>query len=190
MKICILKDAVHCTLLLGISALLSCQKSTIDKPLITSPTVSDAQAAPPVTRPMKVDFKAISDFSVPPVECLPEGFGSLLVAGAGKISGSMTYLGNVSPDKSPFTVTGCYPGPGENQVTQVISGIITAANGDQLNFTGEATVTFTDASLKGSISITNGSGRFTGATGLVAITGTLDFTTGTADWSGSGTITY
>jgi hypothetical protein len=82
-------------------------------------------------------------------------------------------------------------GEGSATVTNVGSGVFTAANGDELWLDFENTLCFgpSESALTGTQTITGGTGRFAGATGSAVLSGT-SFDDSTYDIRPAGTIGY
>jgi hypothetical protein len=143
-----------------------------------------------VTRPMHVNFYATPDMTVAPVQCFPTQLGTFFVGGGMKIYGNATHVGLVNADESFGRTQQCMFGPAQFQLTTRNVGQIAAANGDLMYFSSEDVTNVIDGSFTGVVTLSGGTGRFTGSTGSVNITGTVNFQTGFIQWTGTGTITY
>ena len=142
-----------------------------------------------VERPMFVNFQAKPDMSVPPVQCLPAEYG-IILGGGTFIYGTATHVGKVDPLNSYTRLKVCNMAAGLAAVITMNQGQLAAANGDLMFFQSEETTSLITGAMGGVVTITGGTGRFTGATGSVTIKGRVNFTNGTLVWTGSGTITY
>jgi hypothetical protein len=143
-----------------------------------------------VTRPLKVHFAATPNTALPAVQCLPEQYGQVYLPGGGWISGNATHVGLVDSANSAYVLQSCAFGPLQGEVTTIYTGTITAANGDAYYYTGSIVTAFADGAMQGTITINGGTGRFTNATGTLALNGYADFQTGAATWTGEGTIKF
>jgi hypothetical protein len=152
--------------------------------------VSKALEKNMVTRPMYVNFYATPDMTVAPVQCLPSQLGTFFVGGGMKIYGNATHVGLLDADESFGRTQQCMFGPAAYQLSTRNAGQIAAANGDLMYYSSEEVTNVIDGSLTGVVTLTGGTGRFTGSSGYVNITGTVNFQTGFIQWTGSGEITY
>ena len=145
-----------------------------------------------VTKLMEVSFSAHGNPDILPVQCLPEDFGLVFLDGGGWISGNATHIGEVNKELSPYTVDSCSFGPKPGQITEYVSGIITSSttNGDSFYNYGQIVVTFEDGLLEGQITIDDGTGKFENASGLVLVSGLVDFNAEAVSWTGQGNVTF
>lgn len=140
-----------------------------------------------VTIKVHARLSASANFELPPVVCNPEQY-NVMLAGGGWIDGYATLLGNVNRDSSTFIRTNCALGPGPSQLTSYGKCQMMGSNGDKyfidvVEVADMATMTFT-----GYVDITDGTGKFKGATGHIEmINGTFD-ELGNARWTGYGEI--
>jgi hypothetical protein len=142
----------------------------------------------PLTLPMKAWFSATPDFTVPPLACSPVEYGMALASGQW-VSGHATFVGKVNEKKSYCAWKECYFS-GPIQLTAACEGTITAADGSCLFYKGITVSNLADFTFTGPITLTGGTGRFKGCTGLVQMTGKMDPLTGNASWTAEGTITF
>ena len=91
--------------------------------------------------------------------------------GPGSEPGSLVFIGTGHATHTGLSTIDAVvvPHREETPPTYSVSGVITAANGDQINFSGNATFTSPTTAI-GTAEITGGTGRFENATGV------LDFT--------------
>jgi hypothetical protein len=86
------------------------------------------------------------------------------------------------------------PGPGPFCQTNLGTGVLTAANGDQIFVAASGTSCFDPATglvdLSGTQTITGGSGRFEGASGTLTVTGTVNPATNAISYTLDGSISY
>jgi hypothetical protein len=105
-------------------------------------------------------------------------------------SGEATHLGNSSETIS-VTLT---PGPGPLCQTNSGTGVLAAANGDQIFLAAGGTSCFDLATglidLSGTQTITGGTGRFEGASGSLTVAGTVNPATGAISYTLEGSISY
>lgn len=104
----------------------------------------------------------------------------------GWISGFATHMGEVIMQESTVTFTSAVFVPGTG-VVSTSEGQITAANGDYYLFT-ETTITYPNGTFKGNVWMYGGTGKFSGMTGPVVMTGQK--TDQGACWTGVGTMVY
>lgn len=129
-----------------------------------------------VERPLKGSFYAYVVETYPTTEVLA-------------ITGVATHFGIVT--NSEMTLVRPTPPP---PLVATFNGIMMAANGDYVNFSGYSNMTITKppaaGTMTGKVYITNGTGRFTGCTGEADMTGIFDMAADYCMYSLDGTITY
>lgn len=171
--------------------LLACMKEQGSDLLQTNKlSASDAMEKNMATRPMYVNFFATPDMAVDPIQCMPVQLGTFFLGGGMKISGTATHIGLIDAAQSFGRIQQCLFGPAPYQLTTRNRGQIAAANGDLMYFSSEDVTNVIDGSFEGVVTLTGGTGRFMNSSGYVNIKGTVNFQTGSVQWTGSGTITY
>jgi hypothetical protein len=104
-------------------------------------------------------------------------------------SGHETHLG-----KSTETIAVTLTPDGPGCQTNLGTGVLTAANGDQIFFDATGTSCFNPTTglvdLSGTQTITGGTGRFEGASGTLTVSGTGNPATGTISYTLEGSISY
>ncbi len=137
---------------------------------------------------MKVWFSALPNPELGFLPCAPQAAGIAVPAG-GFIEGHATLIDEVNSTLSPYTIENCYLYSAD-EVVEVIKGTITNRRGDTFRYRGQMMVNFAKQTISGDITILEGTGRMTGATGTVHTSGTLNPETGTVSWTGSGTLVF
>jgi hypothetical protein len=105
------------------------------------------------------------------------------LAGTGSEAGQISHGGLFSNEWSATGLT-------------TLAGVLTVANGDELSWVGDINVVFTDpthTTFVINLTITGGTGRFEGATGLLVIAGTGEQIAGPVygfTYTGTGTLSY
>lgn len=139
--------------------------------------------------PFKATFTTVPDYSAEFVQCVPVEY-EVEIPNGGLLKGNATHVGKINAAMSQWTVTECQLGPGPTQITEHISGIITAANGDYYNFGGFATIDVATNSLSGEMHFLDGTGKFAGVSGTITLSGTADAQTAVAEFTGEGFIIF
>lgn len=172
--------------------LIACMKEVSNPDLLQEEytTQSNQTANKMVERPMYVDFYATTDMSVSPVQCVPQQLGNLFVGGGSIMHGNASHVGSINPENSFGRIQQCQFGPAPFQLTTINVGQVAAANGDLMYFSSQEITNVIDGSFTGVVTITNGTGRFLNASGIVNIQGTVNFQTGIIAWTGTGSVTY
>jgi hypothetical protein len=184
---------------LAITLLTACTKENNE--ITTGPaeqtvtTTSMSKQRP--TRPFSINVYTMidTDPSISPTPCTGDLPG---LANPGHfIHGTGSHIGNLDPSSRLQDVT-CDLNATTALLTTSIAGQFAAANGDLIYFTGDDVINVynllyssgTSGEITGTWTITGGTGRFTGATGSLEITGYVSFITFTLSFTGDGTITY
>lgn len=163
--------------------------------------------------PMKADFCMTAasnpDPNAPyyiPVSGAPGGFQIPAFPVYGKISGHATHMGQINSELSYGIITKCDyidnapSGISPNdEIWMENHGRITAANGDSYAFIHSTPIVVKlDLFLSGNpilpfsgeVTMSDGTGRFEGATGTVIMVGQTDMTAGTNCWKADGFLEF
>ncbi len=171
---------------LTMSALIIMAGCSKDNPSPVS--VENNQKNVKVTRSLTLTLEAIPEFYLPHVECLPE-YSHVFLCGGGSLQGNVSEAGNVVTKESPWRVNSCEIGSDPDQVKEYISGTITAISGDALTYSGFIIIDIVKNTLKGSLEIEGGTGKFIRSSGVVDIEGQVNAATSCSSWIGIGSIT-
>lgn len=135
--------------------------------------------------PAKCWFTTVLDPTIPFVTCVPEEYG-VKIPGGGWMKGHETHGGKLNEELSKWNIPGCYLGPGPDQLTEIVTGIHTVANGDSYFYEGTLTINYVTGALTGEIDITGGTGKYEDATGHVTLNGTQNMELMQATFYGEG----
>ena len=138
------------------------------------------------TVPLKVWLQMTEDQSSTQL-CTPEEFEVGLHGGW--VSGHATHFGNIIAEENYLFIDDCFI-TSQTTVMGHFSGVLKAANGDQMDYLGEIYFDFTDYSFTGHTDFFNGTGKFEGAAGFVDFTGSVDMALDVSTWTGVGSITF
>lgn len=174
--------ALACLALLGLAA---CDGGGALLPADLADPVQARSTAPP-PRPLKGQLTGISMLS-PEGRC--EGVAGYPLTATLELTGTLSHLGRVM-----WTSTDCTSIAGFPEITFIDgTGVITAANGDELYFTyaGSALVgPNLVAKFTGEATIAGGTGRFSNASGTFDLSGTLGLTDSVVEMQVDGWISY
>lgn len=135
----------------------------------------------------------------------PTGFPIPAIHSYNKISGHATHMGEINTELSYNITTSCvYKNQGtldikDDEIWMESHGRITVANGDSYAFTHSTPLVaklnlFYSGVLilpyTGEVTMSDGTGRFEGATGKVMMVGQTDLVAKTNCWKAEGTMTY
>ena len=177
--------------LMAVSFLLfSCQKETLTPNRDDTDQYKFGRVENGVKKPHKVSFYSVADPSQGWVECMPTSFGDVKLAKFNKVGGYGTHVGDIQMEYSTLTFTTCNFGPLEGQLTTAGEGVITADNGDKLNYTATNIVNGTDFTFTGTVMLNGGTGRFMDCTGEMDMKGSANMMNGTAMWTAEGYIIF
>jgi hypothetical protein len=151
--------------------------------------------------PMKADFCSTPDLSIQNPFIFIEGTDpndqKNYLPRKMFISGHGTHMGEVITKKSWFECTECdllvEPDANGNMLPYIIQkghGLMTAANRDNYKITAEIKTSLLSWTYIGEVKMFDGTGKFKGMTGTVAMKGVLDPVTGTNCWTGDGFMNY
>jgi len=135
--------------------------------------------------PMKADFCAS-----PAPDATPMSIPGTQIVLPNKmlVSGNATHMGKVITDKSvcivktlEFLVEDEKP-----FLKQTGTGVMTAANGDSYPITWWGKTSLIDWTYIGEVTMSSGTGKFEGASGVVTMVGTVDLVAGTNCWKADG----
>jgi len=178
------------TLLLILTAFLfGCEK---DATLNESNDLDSEQIAlkkAELTLKHKCWLTAVSDLTIPFTPCVPAEY-NVQVPGGGWMKGHETHGGKLIMELSTWAITECYLGPGPTQLTEMVEGTHTVANGSYYHYSGTLTVDFTNGDLTGEIDLLGGSGKYEGVTGHLTISGKQNFETLVATFTGEGFLIF
>jgi hypothetical protein len=147
--------------------------------------------------PMKADFCATPDMTsqmlLVPIPGLDPTDPKNYMPSRMFVSGNATHMGEIITEKSVCDVTEFtfyVDDQGHPFLSQVGTGIMTAANGDAYNITWWVKTSLPSWNYVGEVEIQDGTGRFKGATGTVTMIGKVDQIARTNCWIGDGYIVY
>ena len=165
-------------------------------PSSSAQSQNQATAKLSAQRPLSVNLSSAADAASTPTACSGDIPG--FAVGDLFLGGTSTHFGLLNGTQSRLHHDNCNLSFATAQLTTGVSGQLVAADGDLVYFTGNDIInvygllmqTGTTGSIDGVWLINGGTGRFSGATGSLTISGVVDFTTSTFRATGTGTITY
>lgn len=177
-------------LVIAFFVLAGCSDDFIEEPLpeMTDEDLKCGRLEKTITLIHFARLSAETDFSIPPVPCVPEQAGVVL-GGGGWISGYANFLGKVNRDESTFVRESCFLGPGPTQVTTISTGQMVGMRGDKYFYTTEYVADMATMTFEGTVTIDGGTGIFEDATGEVKMVDGVFDSVGNASWRGIGKIT-
>lgn len=135
--------------------------------------------------PAKCWLTTVLDPTIPFVTCVPEEYG-VHIPGGGWMKGHETHGGKLKEELSTWSIPVCYLGPGPDQLTEIVEGTHTVANGDSYFYSGTLTINYVTSALTGEIDINGGTGKYEGATGHLTLTGKQNMELMMATFTGEG----
>ncbi len=179
-------------LVIAVTALLllsGCRKEALPEPL--SATVSQD---PEMVQKVRLEYPVVLNsrsepdkFSLP-LQCLPTEYGIRLLSEA-TLAGTMTYVGEMQP-RSRLYIKQCNMGAGVSSFSTQGRWELNTLTGDQLILIAEERVSLISGTLAGTLTISGGTGRFSGATGSLSVRGSVDLKTGVAKRTGTGMMAF
>lgn len=160
-----------------IVALLLASGCATDRQFVSSNDLSKATADNPKTH--KVWFESIPD---------PDKMLECGLPAAGWIKGRCNLIGEIVPEKSPFTIWHWYVDPkfDGSRVVESIEGTITGTNGDSYFYTGIIITNMDDMSFNGRMYINGGIGALDCIEGECFMTGRTS--NGVSKWTAHGQV--
>lgn len=151
-------------------------------------SLKGASADKTVTIKAFARLSAIGDPSFPRVTCIPADWG-LTLPGGGNISGVVTFQGRINEELSTYVIDDCmFTGP-----TQLVvngHGVMTGMNGDSYNFITTYDYDLASLTFTGTVDLTDGTGRFEGASGHFDMYDGVVNPEGANSWKAEGTFTF
>lgn len=143
-----------------------------------------------VTVPFKFDGVIITNDATETV-CTPAGAPYPYIAHArtGWLQGNQSHGGRLITELSTWTIFSCNTDFTTKINTSMVEGVNTVANGDSYSFTCTMLTNILNMEMVLYISITGGTGRYDGATGLITLTG-VNTGVGRIPVSGWGSVTF
>ena len=168
--------------------LMACDGAIVSPEVDVSPAFARGGIHGEGMVPIKGNFVYFTDFTVTPVAC-----GGGVMAGEVSGPGQASHLGETV---FKFTTVTCSVDFGAATLTVFGPTTLTGANGDYISAESigvfDLSELFAGTSPFGALTltgeITDGTGRFAGATGSISATGVNDFRDGTGTFTLSGTI--
>jgi len=143
-----------------------------------------------VTVPFKFEGVIITDHSSQTV-CTPEGdpYPTIAHARSGWLQGNQSHGGRLITEQSTWTIFNCHTDFTSGINTSYIEGVNTVANGDSYSYTCIMLTNIVTMEVVLNVTVTDGTGRYDGATGQAVLTG---FNTGGAGIpvNGWGSVTF
>lgn len=142
--------------------------------------------------PIKAEFCAIPDMTVPPISVDIPGQGTLYLPGGMYVTGTCSHMGKVNSEKSYNKVAtrDFVMEEGKPFLYETGTGIMTAANGDSYQITWWVKTSLITWDFVGVVEMFEGTGKFKGMTGTVDMVGTVDMANQNTCWTGTGTMVY
>ncbi len=142
--------------------------------------------------PVKADFCAIPDMTVPPVSVNIPGQGTQYLPGGMYVTGTCSHMGKVNSEKSYCkveTLTFVFE-DGNPFLLETGTGTMTAANGDSYNITWWVKTSLPSMEYIGEVEMSGGTGKFEGCSGTTDMIGSVDLATKTNCWTAEGYIEF
>jgi len=130
-------------------------------------------------------LSTIPNYSLGTILCMPEELGAEMIAG-GWMQGHESYGGKLRSEECPWVVNSCELNYKTMVVTFFSEGMHTLANRDYYFFNAENTLNLADGSMVCQVSCYGGVGRYENATAEITLTGSYNFETNVATFSGRG----
>ena len=186
-------------IILSGALLMACSKESNNLTIANEEIASQPGGNSQITKLFKGAFQSSvnPDLSIPPTPCSGDipGFA---IPERYLLNGHATHLGELQGQQSGFQHVSCNLTVSSFQLTAIISGQLSASNGDLIYYTGNDVIDVsnlltqqgTTGAIEGVWTITGGTGRFAGASGSFTINGAVNFATMTLGFTAEGTITY
>lgn len=130
-------------------------------------------------------LSTIPNYSMGTILCMPEEVGVAIIAG-GWMQGHESYGGKLISEECPWEVNSCEIDLETMLVTFYTDGKHTMANKDYYFFNAVNTLNLIDGSLVCQVSCYGGVGRYENATAEITLTGSYNFETNVASFTGRG----
>ncbi len=153
------------------------------KDITTDEMVDLKKASVPV--PAKCSFTTTPDFTLGATLCTPTEMG-VAICGGGWMSGHQSHGGKLVTEKSTYRVVNCEFDYMTLQASENIEGSHMVANGDSYHYTGLLNIDVTNGRIWGTVTVTNGTGIFSGATAELTLSGVHNLTTDIATFTCEG----
>ncbi|MEN8201042.1 MAG: hypothetical protein ABFS28_00505 [Bacteroidota bacterium] len=158
-----------------------------DQELADGNLLKGAHSGKTVTIKAFARLSAVSDPSLPQVTCIPAAYGFTLSSG-GNISGNVTFQGRINEELSTYVIDDCmFTGPTQMVVNG--HGVMTGMNGDSYNYIATYLYDLSDLTFTGTVDLTDGTGRFEGASGHFDMYDGVKDPEGSNTWKAEGTFT-
>jgi len=181
-------------IILSITFFFACTKQSSD---LNSEQQSNTNAVQ-VTRVFKASFftSIDPDPSNGPLPCSGD-IPNFAIPMKLLVHGSATHLGELHWEQSTLVHSSCSTSFPIHVLNIIVSGQLTAANGDKIFYTANDNIDLAGllsgghtGTITGTWTITGGTGRFEDASGTFTINGPVDFATLAVSFDAVGTITY